>query len=592
MKPQNYSRVWSVLLLLVATAVPGHAASFSAELIDTRAGQTQTNPFSFQDKSYRYEVVENGQTLIIMVDGQSGTMRLVNPSEKAYYEAGPDDPMNRLSNPFGTYAYYARKAEVKAEGTEPIAGIVCTKQALSANEQLYVRAWVSEEFGFPLKVEVPIFQHTVELRNLKRGPQDPALFAVPAGYKLVQVAEEEVRQPPWVGDVAAAPVLAVPFEKKLAAGEIVRMRPQAGRWIKIEGTNAGPGQGNFTEASFKGGKSLGSGEMSTLTVDPNDSGAVSVGAKPGHTDEIVVRVNEGAFSIKTAFVAPSGSDRRAEPASEEPASSTPAAATEPTASVNAPSSADMASQILVEWMGPANPEDFVAVARSDQPPGSSINRTSVREGNPLKLWMPGDPGEYELRYVQGRGTKVLAKSPITVNAVATEVEASGPVNAADWIEVKWTGPAAPGDFISVARAGQPAGAALSRIAVKDANPVKVRAPSEPGEFEVRYVLGRGTKLLAKTAVTVNDVTAQVEPPASAKAGARFEVRWQGPNSGGDVIALARPDQAPTANVWATATRQGNPLQLRAPKEPGVYEVRYILFGGRLLAKAPITINAP
>lgn len=585
-------RALSLLLLLALAAVPGRAASFSAELVDTRGGQTHTGPFNYQDKSYRYEVVENGQTLIIMVDGQSGTMRVVNPSEKAYYEAGPDDPMNRISNPFGTYAFYSRKAEVKAEGTEPIAGIVCTKQALSAHEQLFVRAWVSEEFGFPLKVEVPIFQRTVELRNIKRGPQDVALFAMPAGYKLVQVQQEEEPQPKWIGQVAAAPVLAVPFEKTLAAGGIVRMRPQAGRWIEIEGANAGPGQGTFTEAPFKHGKYTGDGSMSSFTVDPNNSGIMKVGTGPDQADEIVVCVDEGTLTIKTAFVAAPGSGPRAEPAAEEPAPSTPAAAAEPTASVNAPSSADIASQILVEWMGPANPDDFVAVARSDHPPGASINRTSVREGNPLKLWMPGDPGEYELRYVLGRGTKVLAKSTITVNPVATGVEVSGPVNAADWIDVKWTGPAAPGDFISVARTGQPAGAVLSRVAVKDANPVKVRAPSEPGDYEVRYVLGRGSKLLAKTAVTVNDVTAQVDAPASAKAGERFEVRWQGPNSGGDVIALARPDQAPTAHVWSTATRQGNPLQLRAPKEPGVYEVRYILFGGRLLAKAAITIEAP
>ena len=416
MKPQTYFHGWSVLLLLVATAVPGRAASFSAELVDTRGGQTRTGPFNYQDKSYRFEVVENGQTLIIMVDGQSSTMRLLNPSEKAYYEAGPDDPLNRISNPFGTYAFYSRKQDVRVEGTESIAGIACTKQVVSVQEQILVRAWMSEEFGFPLKVEVPILERAVELRNIKRGPQDPALFAVPAGYELTQVKEEEEPQPAWVDQVAGAPVLTPPFEKTLAAGGIVRMRPQAGRWIAIEGTNAGPGQGTFTQAPFKGGKYLGGGSMGTVIVDPGDSGAMNVGAGPDKTDEIIVRVNEGTMTIKTAFVAPPPRFRTA-PAAAEPSPPEAAPAPDLTAEITAPNSVDIAACIEVAWKGPANKDDFISVALPAQPPGNYVNRALVRDGNPAKVWAPSDPGEYEVRYILARGAKLLAKAPITVNPV-------------------------------------------------------------------------------------------------------------------------------------------------------------------------------
>ena len=83
--PRRCGAVLSFLLLLPAfTVLPGRAASFSAQLADTRAGQTHTGPFHYQNGSYRIEAVGNGQTLIIIVDGPTGTTRLLNPVEKAY----------------------------------------------------------------------------------------------------------------------------------------------------------------------------------------------------------------------------------------------------------------------------------------------------------------------------------------------------------------------------------------------------------------------------------------------------------------------------------------------------------------------------
>jgi Ca-activated chloride channel family protein len=173
------------------------------------------------------------------------------------------------------------------------------------------------------------------------------------------------------------------------------------------------------------------------------------------------------------------------------------------------------------------------------------------------------------------------------------VEPAGPVNAAAWIEVKWEGPARDGDYLSLASPAQAPGASLSRTPVKAGNPLKVRAASDPGAYEVRYVLGRGNRLLAKAPVMVNPVTAEVMPPASAAVGADLEVPWRGPGYPEDFVSIARASQPPAAYVNSTPVRQGNPLKLRAPKEPGAYEVRYVLgLGKRLLAKSTITITAP
>jgi hypothetical protein len=591
MKTQSAVRILSVLLSLACVALPALAASFSADLVDTRAGQTRTGPFHYQDKSYRFEVGENTRALVILVDGPSGTMRLMNPAEKAYYEAGPSEPMSLFANPFALYAHYSKIKDVRTEGTESVDGIPCKKQVVSGGEQVYVTAWVADEFDLPLKVQTVLDGRTIELRNIKRGPQEPALFALPVGYQRNVVEEKKDPQPEWVGQVAGAPLLTPPFEKTLAAGEIVRLRPQAGRWVMIQGTNTGPSQGSFTAAPFKGGKYIGGGSMSALILDAGDSGAMTDGARSSAAEEIVVRVDEGTMKIKISFVAPRPMGSGAAPAAGETA--TAPAAAEVSAEVSAPESAEVATRIEVAWKGPANPDDTIAVARRDQPPGASVHRTNVREGNPLKVWMPSDPGEYEVRYILGRGAQVLAKAPVTVTAVTAKVVATGPVSVAAWIEVNWEGPARDGDYISVAGPNQPPGANAGNTLVKAGNPLKVRAPSDPGDYEVRYILARGARLLAKTPITITPVTAEVTAPAAATAGAEFEVRWQGPGYPEDFISLARVNQPPGGHVNKVSVLKGSPGKLRAPKEPGSYEVRYVLGrGNRLLTKMTIAITAP
>jgi hypothetical protein len=587
MKTPIAARVASLLLLFAALPASAGAAAFSAELLDIQSGQTRTGPFHYQDKSIRFEVGGPGQALVLIVDGATGTTRLLNPAEKAYHETAPGEPLSLFANPFAFYAQYARAKEIRTEGTELVDGIPCKKQVVFTSDQIFVIGWVAEGYDVPLKVHVPLGDHTVELRNIKPGPQDATLFAVPAGYRLEKIEEQPDPQPEWAGQVAAAPLLAPPFEKTLAEGQMVRLRPKAGRWVAIEGTNVGPAQGSFMMVPFKGGKSRGPGEMSTLVIDPGDSSAMTVGAQPETTDEIVVRASQGTMKIKASFVAPDSPEAGPAPVTAE------AATPDATAALSAPESTEVATRLEVSWQGPAARDDFIAIARPDQAPGAYVERTLVREGSPLKVWTPGDPGDYELRYVVAKGAKVLARAPLAVAAVTATVTPASPVNVAAWIEVKWAGPAREGDYISIATAGQAPGQFLGRTPVRDGNPLKLRAPSDAGTFEVRYVLGRGNRLLAKAPVTVNAVTARAIPPATAVAGTEFEVAWQGPGYPEDIVTIARPEQAPGAHLNSVTIRKGSPLKLRAPKEPGTYEVRYVLGRGpRVLGKASITIAEP
>ena len=251
------------------------------------------------------------------------------------------------------------------------------------------------------------------------------------------------------------------------------------------------------------------------------------------------------------------------------------------ASVQAPAEADVAVEFEVKWQGPDYQSDYVAIARPDQRAGSQINYTYTRRGNPLKLRAPSDPGNYEVRYMLGRGSKMLAKTFIEIKGVGASVQAPAAADVATEFDVSWQGPGNKSDYIAISRPDQ-----------KPGSQVKVRAPSDPGNYEVRYMLGRGNKLLSKTFIEIKAVSASVQAPSSANVAGEFEVSWQGPDNESDYIAIARPDQKPGSQVNYTYTKRGNPLKVRAPSDPGIYEVRYILGpGSKLLAKTGIEIKA-
>jgi Ca-activated chloride channel family protein len=262
------------------------------------------------------------------------------------------------------------------------------------------------------------------------------------------------------------------------------------------------------------------------------------------------------------------------------------------ASVQPPVEVPAASEFQVDWQGPAYEIDYLTVAEPSSPAGTYDNYAYTRSGNPAKLTAPAEPGQYEVRYILGNGTLILAKAPITVGAVSAQVQPPESVNAAAKFEVSWQGPNNEGDYLSVAKIDAPAGSYDNYAYTRNGNPAKLTAPAEPGQYEVRYIQGHGKRLLAKAPLTVQAVSAEVKGPESVAAAAKFQVSWQGPSNDGDYLCVAKVD-APAGSYDNYAyTKNGNPAKLTAPAEPGQYEVRYIQGNGkRLLAKAPLTVQA-
>lgn len=260
------------------------------------------------------------------------------------------------------------------------------------------------------------------------------------------------------------------------------------------------------------------------------------------------------------------------------------------ATLEAPPTGDVGAELSVSWTGPGNDRDYISVAKPNGDGGAYVNYTYTREGNPVALTLPAEPGRYEVRYILDEGRRILASLPIDVTAAEASLSAPPSAGAGGSIEVGWTGPENDRDYISVAQTGAPDGNYEHYTYVRDGNPVTLQMPADPGRYEIRYILSEGPRILTAVPIEVTAVSASITVPPSADAGALLPVEWTGPDNARDFVTVARPDAADGAYEGYTYTREGNPLELQMPVEPGPYEIRYIqATGKRALARASIRV---
>jgi len=188
----------------------------------------------------------------------------------------------------------------------------------------------------------------------------------------------------------------------------------------------------------------------------------------------------------------SGTEETESPAEPEP----------PSASIGAPASVPVGQKVTVDWSGPEGPEDFVSFARSDAAGTDYLDWARTEGGSPATLSAPDEPGSYELRYVDGTTNEVLARTAIDVEAIAITLDVPPTVTAGRRFAVSWTGPAAPGDMLTISRAGAPTHRVLDWASTTLGSPVTLAAPGRPGAYEVRYVNGTGGDVAARVRIEV------------------------------------------------------------------------------------------
>lgn len=263
------------------------------------------------------------------------------------------------------------------------------------------------------------------------------------------------------------------------------------------------------------------------------------------------------------------------------------------ASVTAPATAVAGSTIEVAWEGPNYRNDYIGIGKAGGT-GSALweNYTPTRDGSPLNLLTPTEPGDYVITYFTNQDRKAVASTPITLTDVVASIAAPKSAIAGSSIEVAWTGPDYARDYIGIGKVGATGGARWETYQhTSEGNPLQIRVPAVPGDYDITYFTNQDRAALVSERLTVTGFEASVTAPARAVAGSQIEVAWTGPDYPGDYVGIGKVGATGGARWERYETTENGPvLSIQVPMTPGQYEVTYFLQQDRSAkATAPLEV---
>lgn len=274
----------------------------------------------------------------------------------------------------------------------------------------------------------------------------------------------------------------------------------------------------------------------------------------------------------------------------------PITVTQPQVSLTAPTEADVSQMIEVAWVGPDTPGDFIGIGKVGAGgSGQWRNYAATESGNPARLMMPSEPGDYLIKYFLNQDNTAIYEVPITLREPEVSLSAPASAEVSTMIEVAWTGPNTPGDFIGVGKVGAGGSGQWRNYAeTSTGNPVRLQVPAEPGDYVIKYFLDQRNTPLFEVPFQVTAAEVSMEVPAVMTGGTIVDIPWSGPNHPGDFIGIGL-DGAGGSGQWRSyaETANGTPARLRIPTAGGDYAVQYFLDQDNTSAlRIPVTVMTP
>lgn len=237
-----------------------------------------------------------------------------------------------------------------------------------------------------------------------------------------------------------------------------------------------------------------------------------------------------------------------------------------------PATAAIGTPVTITFTGNTEPRNFITIVVQDAPEGRYDEYVYAGASGKVELHTPATPGDYEIRLLAAASPyPTLARAPLRATAVTATFDAPEHVAAGSQIEIKWTGPNNEGDYIAIGNAETPY---IVYEYTRRGNPTSLRAPDASGDYEVRYFLGNGDKIIGSRKVTVGAVTASLQAPTEAVAGSTFAVTWEGPDNPSDYITIVPKGAKEGTSGNYEYPARGNPAKLLAPLQAGEYELWY------------------
>lgn len=156
--------------------------------------------------------------------------------------------------------------------------------------------------------------------------------------------------------------------------------------------------------------------------------------------------------------------------------------------------------------------------------------------------------------------------------------------------VRWVGPGLVDDLVTIALPESPADKWISAVSVSGGKKLKLTAPEEAGEYEVRYI-SIDRQILAAQKIIVRKAEAALLAPEQARSGRLVRIRWKGGTTDPrDSIVITRSGAPLSSAINRRAIRAQSSVMLLMPSRAGDYELRYIQAGGNLIGSKPIVVR--
>ena len=272
--------------------------------------------------------------------------------------------------------------------------------------------------------------------------------------------------------------------------------------------------------------------------------------------------------------------------------------TEAAISLTAPEQVTVGASFQVAWSDTINNSDYVAIVPMGADEGQRGNYLVVRDASEGSLTAPSEPGLYEVRYILNEGRATMGSATVEVAEPEIVVMGPGTVRAESSVSVSWSETINGSDYVAIVPMGADEGQRGNYLVVRDASEGSLTAPSEPGLYEVRYILNEGRRTMASDSFEVVaadaplDEGAGLSVPTTAEPGETITISWTVDSAGASHrIAVARADQPDFSWIEAHPVSAEKTLQISLPDEPGTLEVRFLDIGAQsVLGRAIVEVQ--
>jgi Ca-activated chloride channel family protein len=244
------------------------------------------------------------------------------------------------------------------------------------------------------------------------------------------------------------------------------------------------------------------------------------------------------------------------------------------AAIDAPAEVPAGANFTASWTGPNGPQDYVTIVAAGAAKWTVEPYFYTVNGSPGRLLASTLDGAYELWYVSGVDSKILARRPITIKPFQGTLAGPDSVGAGTTFEVSWTGPDGPSDYVTIVPAAALRWTSESFFYTSAGNPRTLIAQVEAGAYELWYVTGADSRIMVRRPIAVIPLQVTLSAPAAVARNSTFKVTWTGPDGPQDYITIVPAGSVEGTYASYAYTATGNPVTLTAPAGPGNYEIWY------------------